>query len=275
MRLKDKVAVIIGAGQSAGETLGNGRATVLRFAQEGARIFAVDRDLDSANETAALARAEGGANGVEIETARADVVHESELKAAVAGAHKHFGRIDILHYNVGISVAGGDAPVTEITEDAFDLISAVNLRGAVMACKHALPIMREQKSGVILMISSISAWENYPNVAYKVTKAGMIAFTQQLAIRNAGYGIRANAILPGLMATPMAVDVRSRTINKPRDEIMRERDARVPLRGRQGTAWDVANAALFLASDEANFITGVSLPVDGGMLVDIAPGRRN
>jgi len=275
MRLKDKVAVIIGAGQSAGETMGNGRATVLRFAQEGARIFAVDRDLDSANETAALARAEGGANGVEIETARADVVHESELKAAVAGAHKHFGRIDILHYNVGISVAGGDAPVTEITEDAFDLISAVNLRGAVMACKHALPIMREQKSGVILMISSISAWENYPNVAYKVTKAGMIAFTQQLAIRNAEYGIRANAILPGLMATPMAVDVRSRTINKPRDEIMRERDARVPLRGRQGTALDVANAALFLASDEANFITGVSLPVDGGMLVDIAPGRRN
>jgi NAD(P)-dependent dehydrogenase (short-subunit alcohol dehydrogenase family) len=103
----------------------------------------------------------------------------------------------------------------------------------------------------------------------------MIAFTQQLAIRNAEYGIRANAILPGLMATPMAVDVRSRTINKPRDEIMQERDARVPLRGRQGTAWDVANAALFLASDEANFITGVSLPVDGGMLVDIAPGRRN
>jgi NAD(P)-dependent dehydrogenase (short-subunit alcohol dehydrogenase family) len=274
MRLKDKVAVIIGAGQSAGETLGNGRATVLRFAQEGARIFAVDRDLDSANETAALARAEG-AKGCECETARADVMREADLKAAIEAAHARFGRIDILHYNVGISVAGGDAPVTEITEDAFDLISAVNLRGAVMACKHALPIMREQKSGVILMISSISAWENYPNVAYKVTKAGMIAFTQQLAIRNAEYGIRANAILPGLMATPMAVDVRARTINKPRDEIMRERDARVPLRGRQGTAWDVANAALFLASDEANFITGVSLPVDGGMLVDIAPGRRN
>jgi NAD(P)-dependent dehydrogenase (short-subunit alcohol dehydrogenase family) len=271
MRLKDKVAVIIGAGQSAGETLGNGRATVLRFAQEGAKIFAVDRDLASANETAAMARAEGG----ECETARADVVHELELKAAIEAAHKRFGRIDILHYNVGIAVAGGDAPVTEITEDAFDLISAVNIRGAVMACKHALPIMREQKSGVILMISSISAWENYPNVAYKVTKAGMIAFTQQLAIRNAEYGIRANAILPGLMATPMAVDVRSRAINKPRDEIMRERDGRVPLRGRQGTAWDVANAALFLASDEANFITGVSLPVDGGMLVDIAPGRRN
>ena len=275
MRLKDKVAVIIGAGQSAGETLGNGRATVLRFAQEGAKIFAVDRDLASADETAAMARTAGGAEAIECETARADVVHEFELKAAIEAAHARFGRIDILHYNVGISVAGGDAPVTEITEDAFDLISAVNLRGAIMACKHALPIMRAQKSGVILMISSISAWENYPNVAYKVTKAGMIAFTQQLAIRNAEYGIRANAILPGLMATPMAVDVRARTINMPRDEIMRDRDARVPLRGRQGTAWDVANAALFLASDEANFITGVSLPVDGGMLVDIAPGRRN
>jgi NAD(P)-dependent dehydrogenase (short-subunit alcohol dehydrogenase family) len=271
MRLKDKVAVIIGAGQSAGETLGNGRATVLRFAQEGAKIFAVDRDLASADETADMARAAGG----ECETARADVMHESELKAAIEAAHKRFGRIDVLHYNVGIAVAGGDAPVTEITEDAFDLISAVNIRGAVMACKHTLPIMREQKSGVILMISSISAWENYPNVAYKVTKAGMIAFTQQLAIRYAEYGIRANAILPGLMATPMAIDVRSRAIGKPHDEIMRERDARVPLRGRQGTAWDVANAALFLASDEANFITGVSLPVDGGMLVDIAPGRRN
>jgi len=270
-RLQDKVAVIIGAGQSKGETLGNGRATVLRFAQEGAKIFAVDRDLDSANETAEMARKEGA----ECDTARADVVHEAELKAAIEAAHRRFGRIDILHYNVGIAVAGGDAPVTDITEDAFDLISAVNIRGAVMACKHTLPIMRAQKSGVILMISSISAWENYPNVAYKVTKAGMIAFTQQLAIRNAEFGIRANAILPGLMATPMAIDVRARAINKPREQIMAERDARVPLRGKQGTAWDVANAALFLASDEAGFITGVSLPVDGGMLVDIAPGRRN
>jgi len=270
MRLKDKVAVIIGAGQSPGETLGNGRATVLRFAQEGARIMAVDRDLESAEETAALARAEG----VECATARADVTHETELEAAIEAAYKRFGRIDILHYNVGIAVAGGDAPVTEITEEAFDFISAVNIRGAVMACKHALPIMRAQQSGVILMISSISAWENYPNVAYKVTKAGMIAFTQQLAIRNARYNIRANAILPGLMATPMAIDVRARVTNTPREQIIAERDSRVPM-GRQGTSWDVANAALFLASDEANYITGVSLPVDGGMLVDIAPGRSS
>ncbi len=137
MRLKDKVAVIIGAGQSAGETLGNGRATVLRFAQEGAKIFAVDRDLASADETAALVRADGG----ECETARADVTRESEVAAAIKAAHKRFGRIDIMHYNVGISVAGGDAPVTEITEDAFDLISAVNMRGAVMASKQ-VPLQR-------------------------------------------------------------------------------------------------------------------------------------
>ena len=269
MRLKDKVAVIIGAGQSPGETLGNGRATTLRFAQEGARILAVDRDLESAEETAELARLEGA----ECATFRADVVKGAELAAAIADAHRRWGRIDILHYNVGISLAGGDAPIEDITEEAFDRVSAVNIRGAVMAAKHVLPIMRAQKSGVISMISSISAWENYPNVAYKATKAAMIAFVQQLAIRNAPYGIRANSILPGLIETPMGVDTRARMINKPRTEIVAERNRRVPLRGQMGTAWDVANAVLFLDSDEANFITGVSLPVDGGMLVDIAPGR--
>ena len=129
-----------------------------------------------------------------------------------------------------------------------------------MACKHALPIMRAQRSGVIIAISSAAAWEQYPNVAYKATKAAMVALTQQVAIQNAAYGIRANVILPGLMDTPMAVDTRVRVSGKSRAEIVAHRDARVPLRGRMGTAWDVANAALFLASDEANFITGVALP---------------
>jgi len=138
-----------------------------------------------------------------------------------------------------------------------------------MACKHVLPIMRQQRAGVIINISSVAAWENYPLVAYKATKAAMIAFTQQLAIQNAEYGIRANAILPGLMDTPMAVDTRARVSGKSRAEVVAERNARVPLRGRMGTAWDVANAALFLASDEANFITGAALPVDGGALVNI------
>src|SRR5690348_2895311 len=145
-----------------------------------------------------------------------------------------------------------------------------HLRGTIMACKHVLPIMRLQRSGAIINISSVAARENsYPLVTYKATKAAMIAFTEQLALQNAPYGIRANCILPGLMDTPMAVDTRARASNRSRAEVAAERDAKVPLRGRMGTAWDVANAALFLASDEANFITGVALPVDGGALVRV------
>jgi NAD(P)-dependent dehydrogenase (short-subunit alcohol dehydrogenase family) len=265
MRLKGKVAIIIGAGQSPGETVGNGRATAIRFMQEGATVMAVDRDLASAEETIDLARKDGG-NGVAFE---ADVTKEKTLAAMVGSARSQFGRIDILHYNVGFSIAGGDAPPTEITEEAFDRITAVNLRGCVMAVKHVLPVMRAQQSGVILTISSLAAYEVYPYVTYKATKAAMIAFTQQVAIQNAPYGVRANSILPGLMDTPMAVDTRARSTGKPRAEVAAARDAKVPLRGKMGTAWDVANAALFLASDEANFITGVALPVDGGALVKV------
>jgi NAD(P)-dependent dehydrogenase (short-subunit alcohol dehydrogenase family) len=138
-----------------------------------------------------------------------------------------------------------------------------------MACKHVIPIMRQQRAGAIVMISSLAALENYPYVAYKTTKAAMIAFSQQVAIQNAEYGIRANVILPGLMDTPMAVDTRARMSGKSRAEVAAERDSRVPLRRKMGTAWDVANAALFLASDEANFITGVALLVDGGGALNI------
>ena len=265
MRLKDKIAIVIGAGQSPGEGMGNGRATCLRFAQEGATLLAVDNRLASAAETAELVTNAGG----ECVPFEADVTREATLAAMIAQAQRRFGRIDVLHYNVGVSLAGGDAGVLEITEEAFDRVCAINLRGAVMACKHVLPVMRAQRSGVIITISSLAAWENYPYVAYKASKAAMIAFTQQMAIQNAEFGIRANVILPGLMDTPMAVDTRARRTGRPRAEIAAARDAKVPLRGRMGTAWDVANAALFLASDEANFITGAALPVDGGALVRI------
>jgi NAD(P)-dependent dehydrogenase (short-subunit alcohol dehydrogenase family) len=265
MRLEGKTAVIIGAGQSPGEGIGNGRATVVRFAQEGARILAVDRDMTLAEETAALVAKEGG----DCVAFEADVTKERTLAAAITAAYQRWGRVDILHNNVGVSIAGGDAPLLEITEEVFDRICAINLRGTVMACKHVLPIMRQQRSGVIINISSIAAWEEYPFVTYKATKAALIAFTQQVAIQNAEFGIRANVILPGLMNTPMAVDTRARVSGKSRAEVAAQRDAKVPLRGRMGTAWDVANAALFLASDEANFITGVALPVDGGALVRI------
>ena len=266
MRLAGKIAVVVGAGQSPGEGIGNGRATVLRFAQEGAKILAVDRDLVSVEETAVLAAKSGG----ECVAFQADVTRETTLAAAMATAIERWGRIDILHNNVGVSIAGGDKPLDELTEEAFDRVSAINLRGTIMACKHALPVMRRQRSGAIVNISSVAAYENtYPLGAYKATKAAMIAFTEQLAFHNARYGIRANCILPGLMDTPMAVDTRARASNRGRAEVAAERDARVPLRGKMGTGWDVANAALFLAPDEANFITGVALPVDGGALVKI------
>jgi len=261
MRLKDKVAIVVGAGQAPGatEAIGNGRATALLFAREGAQVLAVDRYLDAAEEAAALARAQGG----EVSAVAADVTDEAAVRCAIEACVARYGRVDILHNNVGISIYCGDAATTEIETEAFDRIVAVNLRSVVYACKHALPVMRAQRSGAIVNISSTAAWDDYPWVAYKATKAAMIATTKQIAIQNAEYGLRANVILPGLMDTPMAVDRRAEAWGRPRAEVAAERDAKVPL-GKMGTAWDVAYAALFLASDEAKFITGVALPVDGG-----------
>lgn len=264
MRLKDKVAVVVGAGQSPGEGVGNGRATAMLFAREGARVLVVDRDLASAEETVGIIKGEGN----EAAAAAADVTDEESLRAMVADCLRRWHRIDVLHNNVGVSIAGGDAQITDITTEAFDRCVAINLRGMVMTCKHVVPIMREQRSGSIINISSMAAWSNYPLVAYKTTKAAVIAMTEQLAIMNAQHGIRANVILPGLIDTPMAVDTRAREFKRPRQEIAAERSARVPMR-RMGTAWDVAYAALFLASEEANFVTGVSLPVDGGASVSL------
>src|SRR5215469_11325969 len=156
MRLAGKIAVVVGAGQSPGEGIGNGRATVLRFAQEGAKILAVDRDLVSAEETAILAARYVG-DGGECVAFQADVTREATLAAAMAMAVERWGRIDILHNNVGVSIAGGDKPLDELTEEAFDRVSAINLRGTIMACKHVLPVMRRQRAGAIVNISSVAA----------------------------------------------------------------------------------------------------------------------
>src|SRR3974390_1543356 len=223
MRLKGKIAIVVGSGQSPGEGMGNGRATVLRFAEEGAKVLAVDKDLASAEETVAMARQSGG----ECAAFEAHVTKEATLAAMIEAAQRRWGRIDVLHYNVGVSIAGGGSPLDQITEAAFDRIATINLRGAIMACKHVLPPMRAQQSGVITTISSVAAWERYPNVAYKATKAGMIALTQQIAIQNAEYGVRANVILPGLMDTPMAVDTRARVSGKNRAEGAAARGGRV------------------------------------------------
>ena len=262
-RLEGKVAVVFGAGQSPGEGIGNGRAAAMRYAREGARVLAVNRSIGSAEETASMIEAEG----FECVAFAADVKRESDIAAAIAEAKSRWGTIDILHNNVGVSLGGGDADILNVTEEAFDTIYQSNLRGTAFACKHALPIMREQRSGAIVNISSAAAVGLYPYAAYKATKAGVVALTEQLALQNAPFNIRVNCILPGLIDTPMAVETRSRKWNKPRDEVMAERKAKVPL-GRQGTGWDVANLSLFLASDEAAFITGVSILVDGGRVLN-------
>jgi NAD(P)-dependent dehydrogenase (short-subunit alcohol dehydrogenase family) len=257
-RLAGKVAIVVGAGQTPGDTIGNGRATALLFAREGARVLAVDRRLDSAEETAAMIRDEGG----DARAFEADATSEPDCEALVRCCVETWGRIDVLHNNVG--VGGGDAGPAHLKLEVWEHILAVNLKSVVLPCKHVLPVMRRQGGGVILNISSVAAVCSTGIVAYKTSKAGVNAYTQSLAIGNARHGIRANVIMPGLMNTPMAIEGIARARGVPKEALIRERDALVPLRGGMGTAWDVAHAALFLASDEARFITGVALPVDGG-----------
>ncbi len=261
-RVASKVVVVMGGGQTPGETMGNGRATALLLAREGARVLVADRSLASAEETVSLVRAEGG----DAAACQTDVVEEAQVKAAIDHCIRLFGRIDLLHNNVGASLALGDATATELTVEAFDTIYAVNLRGMWLACKYALPSMREQGSGSIVNISSMAARSAYPYVGYKTTKVAVIGLTENLASANAQYGIRVNTILPGLMNTPMAIEARV-AAGGDRAEVIAGRDRQVPLGRKMGTCWDVANAALFLHSDEARFITGISLPVDGGTSV--------
>lgn len=268
MRLEGKTAIIIGAGQAptSGGLVGNGRATALTFAREGARVLCVDRHLASAQETVDMIEA---ASGTAMAIA-ADVTDESALQKAIESCQQAWGRVDILHNNVGLSVEAGDAPMDTLTRDAFTRIMEVNLFGAILACRHALPIMRAQQTGSIINVSSASAyWTAHPTIAYPASKAAMITFTRQLAMQNADHGVRANAILPGLMNTPMAVDRRMDATGRDRADIEAERNAKVPLKNRMGDAWDVANAALFLASDEARFISGVELPVDGASIARV------
>ncbi|MDE0884610.1 MAG: SDR family NAD(P)-dependent oxidoreductase [Myxococcota bacterium] len=257
-RLAGRVAIVVGAGQTPGDSLGNGRATAMLFAREGARVLAIDRRLESAQETVARIEAEGG----EAWALGADATLEEDCRSLVTECVERFGGVDILHNNVGIG--DGDAGPAHLDEAAWDRILAVNLKSVVLPCKHVLPVMRAKGSGVITNISSIAATCSTPQVAYKASKAAINAYTQSLAVGNARYGIRANAILPGLIETPMAIEGISQATGMAKPDLIARRDAQVPLGGRMGSAWDVAYAALFLASDEAKFITGVLLPVDGG-----------
>lgn len=262
-RLAGKTAVVVGAGQTPGETIGNGRATALLFAREGARVLCVDRDLASAAETVAqIAEAGGEAHAFE-----ADIVREADCKALVAEAVVRMGRLDILHNNVGIG--SGDAPVERLEEAAWERIVAVDLKGMWLTLKHALPAMRAQGGGAIVNISSLASIAPAGIIAYEVSKAGVNKLTTSVAAANARHNIRCNAILPGLMDTPMAIEAIAKARGEAVEAVRAARHARVPLGRRMGTAWDVAYAALFLASDEAKFITGALLPVDGGMSVRV------
>lgn len=263
MRLGDKIAIVVGAGQTAGDTIGNGRATAMLFAREGAHVLLVDRDPTSVEETRAMIEAEGGTAS----TLHADITDEQACAAIAATCVARYGRIDVLHNNVGMAVR--DRGPTSLEAADWDAIMAVNLKGMWMTCKHVIPHMRERRAGAIVNISSGAAVMSATALAYKVSKAGVNALTHTIAWSNARFGIRANTIMPGLLDTPMAIESNMALSGKSAETLRSERNAAVPLANRMGTAWDTAYASLFLASEEARFITGAVLPVDGGQAMRI------
>jgi NAD(P)-dependent dehydrogenase (short-subunit alcohol dehydrogenase family) len=263
-RLAGKVVIVTGAGQVAGQKIGNGRATAMLFAREGASVALMDRERAAAEETGREIEAAGGVATV----IEGDVSVEDDCHAAVKACRARLGGLDILHHNVGVGLGDGWAEGIEVSE--WERIMRVNAGGPLMMAKAALPAMREQESGVITNVSSIAALvagvarTNNPPLAYKMSKAALNALTVSLAQSYAQYGVRVNAILPGLIDTPMGVDTVAEALHISREQYAAIRDESVPLKGGMGSAWDVAHAALFLASDEARFITGVLLAVDGG-----------
>ena len=256
--LAGNAAFIVGAGQTPGDTIGNGRAMAILFAREAAEVMCVDKRLDSAQETVALIEAESG-NAFAHE---ADVTRPADCAGIAREAIVRLKRIDILVNNVG--TGRGDAPPHAIEEDAWDRIMDINLKSMMLTIRHVLPVMRQQGRGAILNISSLAAIAGHHMVAYEVSKAAVNRLTSVVAQGNAKYNIRCNVIMPGLMDTPMAITGIAAASGKSRDALRAERNARVPM-GQMGTGWDTAYAALFLCSDEAKFVTGVALPVDGGM----------
>lgn len=263
-RLAGKVAIVVGAGQTPGETIGNGRAIALTFARQGAEVMCVDRLAERTEETVAMILADGGAAFAQ----SADVTKLVDVEEIVATAIKRWGRIDILVNNVGVGAAG-DGPSHRCTDEAFERVFEINFNGARRLIRAALAPMREAGSGSIINISSLASIAGANMISYEISKAALNRLTTATAQGSASKGVRCNAILPGLMDTPMGVGGTADRDGKSLDEQREIRGLMVPLKGGMGTAWDTANAALFLASDEAKFITGVLLPVDGGASVRV------
>lgn len=267
-RLQDKVAIVVGAG-SSGPGWGNGKATAALFAREGAKVLCVDRNGAAAEETAGLIAEEGGTASA----FAADVTEGAQVAAMVAAARgadwNAGGRIDVLHNNVGIVEVGG--PV-EASEESWHRVMDVNLTSMFLTCKHVLPVMAAQfeesgQGGALVNIASIAGirWAGVPYISYAASKAGVIQFTRAVALQYAAKGIRANSILPGLMNTPMIREpLKEVYAGGDVDRMVELRHAQCPT-GKMGDAWDVAYASLFLASDEAKYVTATELVVDGGI----------
>lgn len=262
-RLAGRVAIVSGAGQSPGDTIGNGKAIAVLFARAGASVLCVDRDGARAAETVAEILAEGG----RASAFAADITRADEVAAIVVACGSAFGSPDILVNNVGIG-ALGDGPPHKLTEEAFDRTLNVNLKGAWRLTQAVMPGMLERRRGAIVNISSLASVAGGFQMAYEVSKAGMNRMTTSVAMAGASRGVRCNAITPGFMDTPMAIGGIASKRGISEEALRAERSARVPM-GFMGTGWDTAYAALFLASDEARFVTGAILPVDGGAGVRI------
>src|ERR1700753_4281286 len=260
-RLKGKVAIVVGAG-SIGPGWGNGKATAVTFARQGAKVFCVDRNAAAAAETVGIITSEGG----KAIAFAADASKVDDISSMVASCLKTYGRIDVLDNNVGIAKTGS---VVDVDEADWDRVFAVNLKSAYLAMKHVIPVMVSQGGGSIINISSIASIRHLgiSYVTYATTKAAMNQMTRTTAVEYAPQHIRVNAILPGLMKTPMVEHSAGLAASYAAGDVeamWRARDAQVPM-GHMGEAWDVANAALFLASDESKYITGLELVVDGGL----------
>ena len=260
-RLQGRIAIVTGAG-CIGPGWGNGRATAVRFAEEGAKIFAIDRNLDSITETVERVTAAGG----EIVTHQCDVTGSASVEIMVKACLDRFSRIDVLVNNVGGSAAGGPA---EMSEDVWDAQVDYNLKSVFLTLKHVLPVMERQKSGAIVNIASTSGlrWTGSAQVGYAATKAGVIQLSRVVAVQYADKGIRVNTVVPGQLHTPM-VEARlaGQRAGGDVEALLKSRLERIPI-GFMGDGRDTANAALFLVSDEARFVTGTEIVVDGGMTV--------
>ncbi|HKY95084.1 MAG TPA: SDR family NAD(P)-dependent oxidoreductase [Kiloniellales bacterium] len=268
-RLKGKVAIVVGAG-SSGPGWGNGKATAVLFAREGARVLCVDRNHDAAQETLGLIEEEGHDGSA----LKCDAAEEADVKAMVELCLARYGRIDILDNNVGIALVGGPE---ELKLADWERLLKVNLTSMFLTCRHVIPAMvrqfeRDGRGGAIVNISSIAGirYTGIPYLAYNTSKGAVIPFTRSIALQYARQGIRANSILPGLMKTPMIVEpLKQAYAGGDVDKMYEIRDSQCPT-GKMGDAWDVAYAALFLASDEAKYITGTELLVDGGITAKYA-----